>query len=90
MVLLEALSVLVDGSERTKLNDCHCRIILLDAEARSLNHAFTLLSQEFEVHRMSHAGNVFGQGFKCQKNRRLSPNDLRIVRVMKAIEEVSA
>jgi len=39
---------------------------------------------------MSHAGNVFGQGFKCQKNRRLSPNDLRIVRVMKAIEEVSA
>ncbi len=89
VILLEPLAVLVDGSERAKLDDCHCRISLLDTEARSLNHAFTLLSQEFEVDRMSHTGNVFRQGFTCQRKRWLSLDDLRLFRVMKALEEMS-
>ena len=89
VILLEPLSVLVDGSERAKLNDCRCGIFLLDTEARSLNHAFTLLSQEFEVDRMSHTENVFRQGFTCQGKRWLSLDDLRLVRVMKVVEEMS-
>lgn len=31
--------------------------------ARSLNHAFTLLSEKFETHRISHTGNVFQRVF---------------------------
>ena len=89
VILLEPLSILVDGSERTKLNDCHCGIFLLDTDARSLNHAFTLLSQEFEVDRMSHTGNVFRQGFTYQRKRWLSLDDLRLVRVMRALKEMS-
>lgn len=89
VILLEPLSVLVDGSERAKLNDCRCGIFLLNTDARSLNHAFTLLSQEFEVDRMSHTGNAFRQGFTCQGKRWLSLDDLRLVRVMKALEEMS-
>ena len=59
VVLLEPLLISVDGSERAKLNDCSCGIFLLDKEATSVNHAFTLLSEEFETDRMSHTGNVF-------------------------------
>jgi hypothetical protein len=89
VILLEPLSVLVDGSERAKLNDCHCGIFLLETEARSLNHAFTLLSQKFEVDRLSHTGNVFRQGFTYQGKRWLSLDALRLIRVMKALEEMS-
>ena len=32
-------------------------------DAASLNHAFTLLSERFEVHRMSHTGNVYERIF---------------------------
>ena len=89
VILLDSLLVLVDGSERARLDNCQCRIVPMGKEARSLNHAFTLLSQEFETDRMSHTGNVFRQGFTCQGKHWLSLNDLRLARVMKALEEMS-
>ena len=42
VALLESLSILVDGSERAKLNQCHCGILAMDIEATSLNHVSSL------------------------------------------------
>ena len=36
--------------------------------ARSLNHAFTRLSEKFETHRISHTGNVFQRVFYREEN----------------------
>jgi len=88
VVLLEPLFVLVDGSERAKLAECRCGILLMNAEARSLNHAFTLLSQAFETERRSHTGNVFRQGFAYQNGRWLCLDNLRLAKVMKALQEI--
>ena len=38
---------------------CKCNIPALEKDASSLNHAYTLLSREFEPDRISHGGNVF-------------------------------
>jgi len=65
------------------------KLDLLDTKAKRLNHAFTLLSQAFEVERMSHTGNVFQRGFTIQNGRWLSLDDLRLVRVMKTLEEIA-
>ena len=89
VVLLEPLFLSVDGSERAKLDDRRCGIFLMNAEAESLNQAFTLLSQAFETERLSHTGNVFRQGFTHQNGRWLCLDDLRLVRVMKALQEIA-
>ena len=48
------------------------------ATASSLNHAFTLLSKEYETHRISNTGNVYKQCFYQEKNGKWYPlNDLR-------------
>jgi hypothetical protein len=89
VVLLEPLRISVDGSERTKLHGCRCGVALLNKDARSLNHALTLLSQAFEIDRMSHTGNVFQQGFIHQDDRWLCLDDVRLVRVTKALQGLS-
>ncbi len=70
------------------LTDCRCRIPALPAAARSVNHAYTLISQHFEPHRRSHTGNVFEKVLawnpKAQNWRRLA--DLRSGKV-RALEE---
>lgn len=90
VILLEPLIVSIDGSERAKLNECHCGILHLNRAARSLNHAFTLLSEHFETDRLSHTGNVFRQGFTKQNGHWVCLDDLRLVRVMKALHERSS
>lgn len=46
--------------------------------AVSLNHAFTLLSEKYETHRLSHTGNVYERIFYREHNDRWYPlNDLR-------------
>lgn len=46
--------------------------------ALSLNHAVTLLSQEFEKHRISNTGNVYTRVFYCEPSGKWYPlNDLR-------------
>ena len=84
-----ARTFLVDGSERAKLSECRCGIFLLQKEARSLNHAFTLLSEHFETERLSHTGNVFRQGFTKHNGHWVCLDDLRLVRVRKALHERS-
>ncbi len=44
--------------------------------AQSLNHAFTLLSERYETHRLSHTGNVYTSLFYKESNDRWYPLDL--------------
>ena len=44
--------------------------------AQSLNHAFTLLSERYETHRLSHTGNVYTSMFYLESNGRWYPLDL--------------
>ncbi len=44
--------------------------------AQSLNHAFTLLSERYETHRLSHTGNVYTSMFYQESNGRWYPLDL--------------
>jgi hypothetical protein len=50
------------GTKNPELLDCTCKTLALpDAAPKSVNHAFTLLSEKFETHRRSHTANVFEQ-----------------------------
>lgn len=62
-VLQEPLFLRIRGDQRASLARCKCRVYPLNQEARSLNHALTLLSTVFESKRLSHSGNVFAQGY---------------------------
>ena len=53
------LYLILRASKRPKLANVECHVPLLKADAISLNHAYTLLSQEFEKDRKSHVSNVF-------------------------------
>src|SRR3546814_19856302 len=49
-----------------------------EKSAISLNHAFTLLSQKYETHRISNTGNVYTRIFYQERNGRWYPlKDLR-------------
>ncbi|NLC35348.1 MAG: hypothetical protein GX772_02685 [Alcaligenaceae bacterium] len=48
------------------------------ASAKSLNHAFTLLSEKYETHRISHTGNVYTRVYYQERNGNWYPlDDLR-------------
>ena len=51
------------GTKNAELLPCACSIPSLAEEAKSINHAYTLISQAYEPHRISHTGNVFSKVF---------------------------
>jgi hypothetical protein len=53
----------LQGTKEAFLLDCKCYIPAFDDIATSINHAYTLISTEFEPHRKSHTGNVFDKVF---------------------------
>ena len=59
IVLLEPLELQLRGTKFGRLKPATCRITSLDQQARSLNHAYALISAAFEPRRISHTGNVF-------------------------------
>ena len=59
VILKEPLRVFTRGTKFPVWAPCICDIPFLNMEARSLNHAYTLMSQVFEPSRMTHTGNVF-------------------------------
>lgn len=60
IILLDDLDVRLRGSKRATLGTCRCNMPALpDKLARSVNHAYTMLSEHFERDRISHTGNVF-------------------------------
>ncbi len=76
--LSEPLMLRLRGDKDSCLEDCKCHIPALKRNARSLNHAFTLLSVEFETQRISHSGNVFTRTFfQTDKGRWHSLNEAR-------------
>jgi hypothetical protein len=59
VIIKEPLNLVLRASKRPRLDVVRCNIPALDSDATSLNHAYTLLSQEFERDRISHVSNVF-------------------------------
>lgn len=57
------LKMMFRGTKQPSLFDCGCYIPALDKAAISLNHAYTLISTDFEPYRRSHTGNVFEKIF---------------------------
>lgn len=64
MIKLQApLELHMRGTSRGKLSPVDCWIPALGTAAKSLNHAYRLVSEKFEPERISHAGNVFALGY---------------------------
>jgi hypothetical protein len=63
VILQEDLTILLRGTKRPILSSCPCFIPKLNVLARSLNHAYSLISERYEPHRASHTGNVFQKVF---------------------------
>jgi len=59
IIILEPLYLVLRGAKHPRLENARCTVPILNAEASSLNHAYTMLSQEFEKNRISHVSNVF-------------------------------
>ena len=63
------------GIKAPTLSETACKIPALNKEARSVNHACTLLSAAIEQHRISHTTNVFRTVYFLRKSDRLCPLD---------------
>jgi len=80
--LEDPLKLRLRGSKNATLCSCRCSIpALRGLEARSLNHAYTLISRRFEKQRISHAGNVFRLGYWRDKSKEtwVRLEELRVV-----------
>lgn len=75
--LKENLRLEMRGTKKPMLLHCECHVPLLNQNAKSLNHAYSLISQTIEPTRASHNGNVFRLGFVRQGERWVSLNTLR-------------
>lgn len=62
-VLCAEQEILTRGTKNAALKKCECSIPALEKKAVSINHAYSLISQAFEPHRVSHTGNVFAKVF---------------------------
>ena len=61
--LEQDLNIRIRGDQEARLEKCKCVIPALKREASSVNHAFTLVSENYETQRLSHTGNVFERAF---------------------------
>jgi hypothetical protein len=84
--LRQALCIRIRGDQEAKLERCDCYISALNKTAVSINHAFTLVSEEFERKRQSHTGNVFERVFTLAQDGWLRLDDLRRSAVAEAFE----
>ncbi len=71
-ILTEEQTILRRGAKSAELMSCKCKIPSLGKKAKSINHAYTLISQAYEPRRMSHTGNVFSKIF-YSKDKRWQP-----------------
>jgi hypothetical protein len=69
VILDKPLSLRLLGTRRATLQDVRCRIPALGCHAKSLNHAYRLISEVFEPTRRSHSGNVFEECFVERGNQ---------------------
>jgi hypothetical protein len=61
--LEQDLRIRIRGDQEARLEKCKCMIPALKREASSVNHAFTLVSENYETQRLSHTGNVFERAY---------------------------
>ncbi len=59
----KALALRLRGTKPATLGRVTCWIPSLQVRAQSLNHAYRLISEQFEPERISHSGNVFELGY---------------------------
>lgn len=66
------------GTKHAVLEDCDCRLeTIADKRVRSVNEAYMRLSEHYEPHRRSHAGNVFDTVYFLRGEAAVSLNRLR-------------
>ena len=64
------LSLIVSEGASSELQDCQCSVPALpDVTCKSVNHAYTKISEAFEPSRRSHTGNVFSCVFFMKEGR---------------------
>jgi len=60
IVIEEPLYLYLRGTKHPTLSNVKCKTTIgKDINATSLNHIYTLISQRYEINRISHTGNVF-------------------------------
>jgi hypothetical protein len=66
------------GTKHAELEDCDCRLDTLAGKTvKSVNEAYMRLSEHYEPHRRSHAGNVFDTVYVLRGDTAVSLNRLR-------------
>ena len=65
------------GTKPANLESVPCWIPSLKMKAKSLNHAYRLVSERFEPRRISHSGNIFQIGYFKSGDTWISLGDLR-------------
>lgn len=84
----QPLRIKLRGSKKGELEPCLCEIPSLDdLEATSINHAYTLISENFEMHRRSHTANVFDKVYFSDTNGIWKPLEVLRERIQSAYEE---
>jgi hypothetical protein len=82
--LVADLWLLVRGDQEARLSTSPCTIPSLKREAKSLNHAFTLISEAYETKRRSHSGNVFERAYAQDEfGKWQSLDELRLLAIQK-------
>ena len=69
ITLAEDLHLIVEQNGRNMLDDCPCSIEHPLETATSVNHAYTLISEQYEAYRISHTGNVFRLVFSMNSGK---------------------
>lgn len=92
--LLEGLTLCLRRGKRAFLRQSACEVpaLGLEAEAKSLNDAYTLLSQKYEPDRRSHTGNVFREALYWDESQEFWRwlDDLRIQKEEEFEQELAA
>jgi len=74
IILKENLNIKLRSTKKGELDDCKCCIPAMpEQEAKSVNHAYTIISQHYETHRRSHSGNVFDKVYLWNNKKIVMP-----------------
>jgi hypothetical protein len=91
VVLETDLFLRIRGDGEATLDQCKCFIPALDKHVKSVNIAFTRISEVFESLRLSHTGNVFLRGFaRASEDRWSRLDELRTATIRRYMEQRAA
>lgn len=91
IILEEDLMIHLRGTKKAELSAAKCSIPELgNVKARSLNHAYTMLSKRFETGRLASGGNVFESLYVESGNHWRPLGDLRDIAQARCEHEIAA